>query len=334
MRYTSAVTCLAAGAMTLATAAAAAAAPLTVVNVHSPAYQFVFSPSGSVVVQDTSDTFAVSGAAGLGRLQSRTTIGQPGAPAAGLYRYSYRLDLTNVYGIVNIPCVRSMTIRFGSVVSSLDYNGDGITGDQVFVVTSGALGSVGLSSATQSGNNVTFHFAGGGVCAGGSPGTGDSSFFFGLVSTRAPHFVSATVTDDASTTYTPQARAPSLLFITTLDIWLGVLQSTAQGGTPSALTLTIGDVKGRRFEGSLTIGSQSDRAPSVIPVDGAFADDGHVVFAAHGRGVNFEAEATLDDGALLLTGHYQLRQSDGQVDRGRLFLAFDTRFLPAVQFER
>ncbi len=334
MRYTSAVTCLAAGLMTLAAAPAALAGPLTVVNVHSPAYQFVFSPSGSVVVHDTSDTFAVSGAAGLARLQSRTTVGQPGAPAAGLYRYSYRLDMTNVYGILNIPCIRSMTIRFGSVVSSLDYNGDGVAGDQVFVVTSGPLGSVGLSSATQSGNNITFHFAGGGVCAGGSPGTGDSSFFFGLVSTRAPHFVTATVADDSSTTYSPQARAPSLLFITSLDVWLGVLQSTPQGGGTSALSLTIGDVKGRRFEGSLSIGSQSDRTPAVIPVEGVFSEDGRVLIAAHGRGVNFEAEATLDDGGPLLTGRYQIRSSDGSIDRGSFYLALDARLLPAVQFER
>jgi hypothetical protein len=334
MRYTSLVTCLAAGVMTLAAASTAAAGPLTVVNVHSPAYGFVFSPTGSIVVHDTSDTFAVSGAAGLARLQSRTALGLPGAPAAGLYRYSYRLDLTNVYGILNIPCIRSLTIRFGGVVSSLDYNGDGIIGDQVFVVTSGALGSVGVSSATKTGNNITFQFAGSGVCAGGSPGTGDSSFFFGLVSVRAPQFVTATVVDDSSMTYSPQARAPSLFFITALDVWLGYLQSTPQGGGMSGLALVISDVKGRRFEGSLSIGGQSDRNPAVIPVEGTFSEDGHLVISSHGRGVSFDAEATLDEGGPLLSGRYQVRSTDGSVDRGSFYLALDARLLPAVQFER
>jgi hypothetical protein len=333
MRYTSVVTRLVVGAAALAMAPAAMAGPLKVVNVHSPAYQFVFSPTGSIVVQDTSDTFAVSGGAGLARLQSRTAVGQPGAPAAGLYRYSFRLDMTNVYGILNIPCVTSMTIRFGAVVSTFDYNGDGITGDQVFVVTSGGLGSVGLSSATQSGNDVTFHFTGGGVCAGGSPGTGDSSFFFGLVSSRAPHFVTAAVSD-GSNTYSPQARAPSLFFIASLDVWRGLLQSALQGGGVSAVALSIGDVTGRRFEGSLTIGSQSDSAPVVIPLEGVFSEDGRLWIVSHGRGVNFEAEATLDDGGPLLTGRYLIRLGDGSIDRGTLSLALDSRFLPAVQFER
>ena len=332
MRYTSVVTPLVVAAVALAMAPAAAAGPLKVVNVNAPAYIFVFSPSGSIFVQDTVDTFAVSGGAGLARLQSRTAVGQPGAPAAGDHLYLYRLDLTNVYGIVNIPCITTMKIRFGGVIGSFDYNGDSITGDQVLVVTSGGVGSVGVSSATQSGNDITFHFAGAGVCAGGSPGTGDSSFFFGLASTRAPHFVAASLTDSSSNTYTPQARAPFLFIFARLDVWQGVLHNTAQRGTGSPLALSIADVRGRRFEASLSIGGPNDRAPVIVPVEGVFTDDGHVSIASRGPGVSFDADLTLDDGAPLLSGRYRLRLADGSVDRGTVSLSLDSRFLPAVQF--
>ena len=47
---------------------------------------------------------------------------------------------------------------------------------EIYVVTSGGLGSVGLSSAKKSGNTITFAFDGGGVCPGAT------SYFFGLAS--------------------------------------------------------------------------------------------------------------------------------------------------------
>jgi hypothetical protein len=76
------VVCLAAGA--------AAADPLKIVHVTAPAFNTLFDPSGSIVVQDSVSTFAVSGATGLARLQTRTTVGQHRTPAAGLYMYAYR----------------------------------------------------------------------------------------------------------------------------------------------------------------------------------------------------------------------------------------------------
>ena len=325
---------LVAAGFALATAPAAAANPLVVVNVNAPAYQYVFSTSGSVIVQDTVDTFAISGGAGLARLQSRTAVGQPGAPAAGLYRYSYRLDLTNVYGILSEPCVTSLTIRFGVVVSSLDYNGDGATGDQVFVITSGGLGSVGLASATRSGNDVTFNFAGGGVCAGGSPGTGESSYFFGLVSSLAPRFVTAKVADNGANTYWPQARAPQLYFLAGQDVWQGFLHSSLQRGGGSSLALSIGDVRERRFEGALAIGSRSDTAPVIVPVEGTFSADGRLRILGRSRGFVFDAEVVPDEGAPLLTGRYRVQMPGGRSEEGMLALALDERFLPAIQFEQ
>jgi hypothetical protein len=101
----------------------------------------VFDPSCTVTVTDTTAPIPIP-AGGTNFLQSRTFMGKPGAPANGLYAYEYRIDLRNAVGITYIPCLSSMTIEFGPVVSALDYNGDG-EADQVCVITSGGLGSIG-----------------------------------------------------------------------------------------------------------------------------------------------------------------------------------------------
>ena len=183
-------------------------APLTVVNVGAPAINCVFSTTCKVVVSDSTSKIVIPGTSGSGFLQSRTYRGLRGAPAAGFYVYEYRIDLSNVVGIVNIPSITSMTLDFGPV-SGFDYNGDGAKGDQVFVVTSGGLGSVGVSSASKVGNTITFNF-GGGIGAGGSPGHGQSSYFFGLVSKNAGTAVTAQLTVNTGGTLSVKARAAAL----------------------------------------------------------------------------------------------------------------------------
>jgi hypothetical protein len=178
---------------------------LKVVNVGAPSINCVFDTSCTVQVTDTTDIIPLP-TGGTNFLQSRTFVGKPGAPANGLYAYEYRIDLRNALGTTYIPCISSMKIEFGPVVSTLDYDGDGET-DQVYVVTSGGLGSVGLDSADKVGNEITFTFSPS-VCAGGSPGGGQSTFFFGLVSTKPPGPVTATVKETIGTEYTVQARAP------------------------------------------------------------------------------------------------------------------------------
>jgi hypothetical protein len=133
-------------------------------------------------------------------------VGIPGAPANGLYAYEYRIDLRNAIGITYIPCISSMKIEFGPVVSTLDYDGDG-EADQVYVITSGGLGSIGLASAEKEDNTITFTFSAP-VCAGGHPGDGQSTFFFGLVSTQPPRTATATAKETIGTVYDVQARAP------------------------------------------------------------------------------------------------------------------------------
>ena len=180
--------------------------PLKVVNVSAPSINCVFDPSCKVLVTDTTATIPLP-TAGTNFLQSRTFMGKPGAPANALYAYEYRIDLRNALGITYIPCITSMTIEFGPVVNALDYNGDGETGDQVYVVTSGGIGSIGLASAKKDNNKITFTFSSP-VCSGGSPGAGQSTFFFGLVSTKAPRSVTATVMETTGQVHDVQARAP------------------------------------------------------------------------------------------------------------------------------
>jgi hypothetical protein len=321
-------------ALLVSLAPGAGAGPLTVVNVNSPAYQFVFSPTGTVVVQDTVDTFAVSGAAGLARLQSRTAQGLPGSPAAGLYRYSYRLILTDAYGILDIPCITSLKIRFGAVVSSLDYNGDAIAGDQVFVVTSGGLGSVGLASAVQSGSDITFTFQGG-VCAGGSPGTGESSFFFGLVSARAPRFVTATVTDFTATTYTPQARAPKLLLIVFDDDWVAMLESILTPADGRRFLMHIDMVRGPRFGGTMQVSVPGAPQRSLsFQVHGVLLSEGELQITGWGQAGRLSAKGSILSDAPLIQGRYRLDLADGTSDEGSLTLTQDPRLLPDVSMER
>jgi len=181
---------------------------LKVVNVGAPAINCTFDPSCTVTVSDTTAPIPLP-VGGTNFLQSRTFTGKPGAPADGLHGYEYRIDLRNAIGLTYIPCVSSMRLEFGPVIETLDYDGDGMAGDQVYVVTSGGMGSVGLASATKWGNAITFTF-GSPVCAGGSPGSGQSTYFFGLVSAQPAGPVTATVQETGGPTYDVPARAPQL----------------------------------------------------------------------------------------------------------------------------
>jgi hypothetical protein len=181
------------------------AVPLKVVNVSAPAINCVFNPPCTVTVNDTSDNVTMS-AGGTGFLQSRTYKGYPGSPADGLYAYEYRLDLRNAVGALNIACIDWMSISFGPVVSTLNYGGSAAP-DQVFVVTGGGIGTIGIASAIQTGSNIKFKFTSP-VCEGGAPGKGDSSFFWGLVSKTQPKFVTATLHETGSATHVVKARAP------------------------------------------------------------------------------------------------------------------------------
>lgn len=180
------------------------AVPLRVVNVSAPAINCVFNPACTVTVNDTSDNIPMS-TGGTGFLQSRTYHGAPGSPAPWANVYEYRIDLRNAVGATAISCIDWMRIDFKEV-AILDFNSDSRP-DQVFVVTGGGIGTIGLASAIQTGSSIKFNFASP-ICEGGAPGRGDSSFFWGLVSKTPPKFVMATLHEAGGATHSVKARAP------------------------------------------------------------------------------------------------------------------------------
>ena len=184
---------------------AVSAVPLKVVNVSAPAINCVFNTPCTIMVNDKKDNVTLS-AGGTGFLQSRTFKSLPGSPANGFYGYEYRLDLRNAVGALNIACIDWITISFGPVISTLDYDGDKKP-DQVFVVTKGGLGTIGIASAIQTGSNIKFKFTSP-VCEGGAPGKGDSSFFWGLVSKAPTKDITATLHEPGGATHVVKARSP------------------------------------------------------------------------------------------------------------------------------
>lgn len=177
------------------------AQPMRVVNVQAPNVNFVFNPSGTIVVQDLSAKIWTSGF-----LQSRNFQGAAGAPAKGLWVYEYRVDLRNEVGILAIPSIFSVTVDIGPNVP-LDFNGDKKL-DDVFVITKGGMGTIGLASAVRTGNDVRLTFASP-VDGGGSPGTGKSSFFFGIVSKYPRKTVLATSPNSMGPALSLKAWAPA-----------------------------------------------------------------------------------------------------------------------------
>jgi hypothetical protein len=181
------------------------AQPLTIVSVTAPAVNKVFNPSGVISVQDFSSPIRQTGF-----LQSRNFDGSAGAPAAGLRVYEYRVDLRNVVAITNIPSITKLTVNFGPHVP-LDFNGDGRV-DDVFVITKGGVGNIGLESAVRSGNSITFTFDPA-IAGGSASAKGASSFFFGLCSNFARKTVNVTATAIPSPNLTLQAWAPKYFVV-------------------------------------------------------------------------------------------------------------------------
>jgi hypothetical protein len=205
MHRSSGVRSTLAAAIFVALPAAALAAPLTIVDVGAPAVNCVFNTTCTITVNDTVGTIAVPGAVGTARLQSRTFVGAKGAPAAGKTGYEYRVDLTQSVAVGNVVCVTALKLNFGPV-SKFHYKAGGPLAD-VFVITSGGLGTVGLASADLTANVITFNFKAP-VCPGASAGKGDTSFFFGLAAVKPPKAVKAQVKVGAGFV-SVAARAPN-----------------------------------------------------------------------------------------------------------------------------
>jgi hypothetical protein len=178
------------GAILCSLTGVASAAPLTVVNVAAPDINCVFETDCSIVVTDSVGNIPLPSITGIARLQSRTFLGQAGAPGAGKTGYEYRVDMTQATATGDVACVTALNVDFGPV-TVLQYNKVG-PADDVFVVTKGGLGTIGLASAVQNRNIITFTFSQP-VCAADSSGPGQTTFFFGLASIHAPKAITATV---------------------------------------------------------------------------------------------------------------------------------------------
>ena len=162
----------------------AAAQPLTIVNVSAPQINCVFSPTCSVTVSDRVEPLAAGGF-----LQSRTFQAQAGSPAAGKWVYQYRLDMRRNIASPT-PQVTAMYLMFPAPPLAMDFNGDGVATEKVFVITQGAMGSVAPSAAwvkpdALMGDTVVFEFSPA-LTGTSTSAEGQSTFFFGMVSNCPP----------------------------------------------------------------------------------------------------------------------------------------------------
>ena len=177
-------------AILMALPAAAQAAPLKVVEVGAPAINCVFDTNCKITVYDSIGAIPMPGISGAARLQSRSLVGAAGAPGAGKNVLQYRVDLTQAVGVGGTHCVSSFKLDFGAV-APLPYNNGAAPAD-VYVITSGGLGTIGLLAAEKTGNVITFLFAKP-ICAGTGASKGDTSYFFGLAAVGAPKAVTAQI---------------------------------------------------------------------------------------------------------------------------------------------
>ncbi len=82
-------------ALTLIVAAAPAAA-LSPAHVDALAIGCIFNPGCTNVVEESSSPLTLPGTVGTGFLHTRVILGESNAPAAGLFGYEYRIDLSGV----------------------------------------------------------------------------------------------------------------------------------------------------------------------------------------------------------------------------------------------
>lgn len=183
------------GRVVLSAAIAALAIPCTaeaqmlkVVEVNAPKVNCVFQTDCNLPVTDTSSNINLPflAATGTAFVQSRTFAGEVGAPGAGTTGYEYRLSMTQASGT---GCILGFNVNFGPH-KQLPYTNNELA--DVYIVTTGGLGTIGLKSAERNGEMIEFTLASP-LCADGPPDVKKTTFFFGLAATAAPMHVTASV---------------------------------------------------------------------------------------------------------------------------------------------
>jgi len=168
--------------------ASARAQSLKIVQVNAPAVNCVFQTDCNIPVSDSTGVIAMPFLVTpkTAWVQSRTYAGEAGAPGAGTTGYEYRLSMTQASGA---GCVLGFNLNFGPH-KPLPYANNTLA--DVFVITTGGLGTIGLKSAVRSGDVIQFELASP-LCADGPPDVKKTTFFFGLAATSPPMHVNATV---------------------------------------------------------------------------------------------------------------------------------------------
>jgi hypothetical protein len=179
---------LSAAIAALAIPCAAQAQLLKIVEVNAPKVNCVFQADCNIPVTDTISNISLPflDTPGTAWVQSRTFAGEAGAPGAGTTGYEYRLSMTEASGA---GCVLGFNLNFGPH-KPLPYLNNAPA--DVYVVTTGGLGTIGLKSAERTGDVIEFTLTSP-LCADGAPNVTKTTFFFGLAATAAPMHVNATV---------------------------------------------------------------------------------------------------------------------------------------------
>src|SRR5437868_10090128 len=165
---------------------AALAQVLKVVEVGAPAINCVFQTDCNIPVSDTTGNILLPTLApGTAWLQSRTFAGEAGAPGVGTTGYEYRISMTQASGLAD--CVISFTLNFG-LHKPLPYKNN--QNADVYVVTTGGLGTISLSKAERFGDVIEFTLSKP-LCVNGPVNIANTTFFIGLAATAAPMHVNA-----------------------------------------------------------------------------------------------------------------------------------------------
>src|SRR5947209_19753924 len=162
----------------------AQAQTLKVVEVGAPAINCVFQTDCNIPVSDTTGNILIASLTpGTAWLQSRAFAGEAGAPGAGTTGYEYRISLTQASG--NSDCIVGFNLNFGPS-KQLPYTNNQLA--DIYVITTGGLGTIGLKSATRSGDVIMFELNAP-LCAAGPPDIKRTTFFIGLAAPAAPMHV-------------------------------------------------------------------------------------------------------------------------------------------------
>ena len=178
---------------------------LQVVEVGAPAVNCVFQTDCTIPVTDTMGNilFPTIGA-GTAWLQSRTFAGEAGAPGAGTTGYEYRISMTQASG--SSECVVAFTLNFGPH-KKLPYKNNQLA--DVYVVTSGGLGTISVAKAERFGDVIEFTLSKP-LCVDGPANIKNTTYFIGLAATAAPMHVSAHLAATGPTPiYSVDARVPT-----------------------------------------------------------------------------------------------------------------------------